>query len=557
MRRSPLSPFVAILALATTAGADTIRYQLAPDPDNALTNVEISWQTRDRTTTEALLAESAPGLPDIPALVGDVAVDGADTAARNGATWRLTHRRGATLTLRYAVKGGQRGLDWEATQRPVTNYRFFHALGKVFLLTPAETTRDAAAPRELHDVTLRWRLPEGWSGSSSLGVGTSVGARLSGADIRDATFLAGKLTRESRKVGPCQLDLSLAGEYRFNSAQLADLAEELLKTQMTMVGETDLREYVVHVVPVGAALANGQTRIAGSGLLRSFALWLPPNAVLDDAVENLFAHEMFHQWNGRTLRAAMPDKLAYWFVEGFTDYFAMRSLLQSGRWTPKTYAKWINRCLRDYAQNPEKNASNERIAADYWNERATVGEAPYQRGHLLALRWTRLAQTHGKADAVDQWFRALLDHARSDPRFELTNAELRTTGRKHLGEWFVAEFDRYVADAATIDLPLDALGPRFNGKATTSFAFDPGFSIEKSIKAKRVEGLRPGSAAAKAGLRESDKLLSWTIPRESDRPLLLRIRRGERDSEIKYLPRGAAFELLQFEPIDDSRRPKK
>jgi predicted metalloprotease with PDZ domain len=143
-------------------------------------------------------------------------------------------------------------------------------------------------------------------------------------------------------------------------------------------------------VPVGDPISRGDSRLVGMGLYDSFALLAAPASTLSDGFESLFAHELFHYWNGRVLQAAKPDKLVYWFVEGFTEYYALRILYESGYWKPDVYAKWINRHLRQYHDNPAIHASNQAILERYWPERDTVGEVPYQRGVLLGLRWHRL-----------------------------------------------------------------------------------------------------------------------------------------------------------------------
>ena len=130
---------------------------------------------------------------------------------------------------------------------------------------------------------------------------------------------------------------------------------------------------------MGEAVKAGDTRLSGMGLYRSFALMAAPGSELTDAFEHLFAHELFHHWNGGVLQAKQPDKLAYWFIEGFTDYYSLRILHESGYWQPKVYAKWTNRHLREYDENPAQNASNQDILERYWQERDTV-----RRGALSA-----------------------------------------------------------------------------------------------------------------------------------------------------------------------------
>lgn len=40
-----------------------------------------------------------------------------------------------------------------------------------------------------------------------------------------------------------------------------------------------------------------------------------------------FAHELFHLWNGKSIRSSGPED---WFTEGFTNYYALKALHQAG-----------------------------------------------------------------------------------------------------------------------------------------------------------------------------------------------------------------------------------
>jgi predicted metalloprotease with PDZ domain len=283
------------------------------------------------------------------------------------------------------------------------------------------------------------------------------------------------------------------------------------------------------------------------GLYHSFALCVAPEGKLTDGVEHLFAHELFHTWNGRMLRAEDPQELVYWFVEGFTDYYALRILYESGRWTPAVYAKWTNRHLREYAANPAQNATNDAIKAGFWTERDTVGEVAYQRGLLLGLRWHKLAREHDVADGVDRLFTALVERGRDDGH-RLSNEVIRKAGGELLGAWFLPEFDRYVVDAATVDVPADGLAPDFAGKVKAVYEYVLGFDRERTLAEQRVRGLVAGTPAATAGLAEGDELAGWTIPGDADKKVELKVRREGKVKTITYFPRGARTEVLQFTP---------
>ena len=530
--------------LVAVAGAETLTYTLTPHPESGTLEVQLLWQTEGRSRSALCVSEKWGSVSNVAALLRDVRVVGATGGTRDGGCWLVQHRRGATLECTYRVDPRCRAFDWERTHLPITSEGFFHGIGNTFLLVPRPG--DDGAP-EVYDVLLRWKLPEGWKAVCSWGVGRNLGMPMSVHDLRQSVYVAGPLVQHTEKLeGGEDLTVALLGEFGFDAVAMWRLAAQVITAQCNLVGERQFPPYVVTVIPVGAPVTGGVSHLSGNGLYQSFTLALPPGGGLTEGVEHLLAHEMFHFWNGWKLRAAGPEGLVMWFTEGFTDYYALRSLYESGRWDAATLAKWVNRHLREYDANPARNATNEQIERSYWSKRDTVGEVPYQRGLLLAIRWHYLARQQGVAGGVDALMRSLLEMGRRES-FRLSNGAIRSTGERVLGGWFAGEFEAYVERARTVDTPGAALGPALQGDVTTVFAFELGFDRVKSGEAKKVRGLVRGSAAEKAGLREGDELVGWRIPGDADSEVTIQVRREGEVKSIKYLPRGEASEVLQFE----------
>lgn len=527
---------------ARPAAGETLTYVLAPRPQDGQLDVELVWQTEGRASSRLCVSPRWGTVSDVPSLLKDLSFEGASAVQRERACWQLSHRPSAELRCRYRVDPGRREFDWNSTHHPITTERFFHGMGNAFLLTPA----GGGDTPEQFEVLLRWKLPRGWTAVCSWGSGRTVGARLKAEDVRQSVYLAGRLVT-CQGPGPVELTVGMVNAFDFRAERFAEMAASIIAGQCEFMQEDRFPPFVVTAIPVGPPLKAGDLRMAGMGLYRSFALCISPGADLTDGVEHLFAHELFHYWNGRLLAAEDPEELVYWFIEGFTDYYALRILHESGRWSPEVYAGWINRHLREYYANPARNARNEDIRARFWAERETVGEVAYQRGLLLGLRWHRLARDRGVKEGIDRLLRGLVDQARAAD-FLLSNSALRATGAKLLGDWFTAEFDRYVEDAETVEVPADALAPELVGRVQAVYEYQLGFDREQSLSAKRVRGLVPGSPAAEAGLRDGDELAGWTIHGDPDKKVHLQVQRGGTLKTISYYPRGQRRDLLQFEP---------
>lgn len=537
--------------------AESLVYTLSPRFGEGRTKVEFTWETRGRTTSVISVAQRFGKIENVVGLLSDVRIEGAKNVKRDGALWIVTHATNATLEVSYEVGSKIKTFDeWDAQQLPIASSDFFHGIGSAFLMTP---NSHPGTPAEF-EVALRWVLPAGYKAACSWGgTARSVAARLKPADLKQSAYLAGKIQTRTREVDGLKVSVALVDAFPFSAEEFAEFSARIVKAECDFMGETEFPEFLVTLIPAGRALKDGETRIAGSGLYHGFSLFLAPQSPLNDGVEHLFAHELFHFWNGRLLSAADPERMVYWFVEGFTDYYALRILYESKIWSAATYAKWLNKHIREYAANPARNASNGEINEGYWTQRDTVGQVAYQRGLLLGLRWQHLSKARGggaskpgsKGTGLDAWMRSLIDRARAG-RYEISNAELRKTGTQALGEWFVAEFDKYVEQAATVEVPVNCLAPGLAGTTTTVFEHDLGFERARSLKEKRVRGLRAGGPADRAGLREGDELISWTIPGNADAPTSLEIKRDGRTRTIEYVARGEARSVLQFAPAGEA-----
>ncbi len=545
-----LLPVAVLLIGAATSSAraqdEILRYVLRPLPEEGRLEVELTWETQDRRASRLCVAPQWGTVDDVPGLLRNIKFDGARSVRRDGACWVVKHRKDAEIICRYVVAPGKREFDWNTTHHPLTTEKFFHGVGNAFLMTPGV---GGELPEE-YQVLLRWELPEGWEAVCSWSRGRVVAARMEPVDLRHSVYLAGVLKTYVTQVrGANELTVALVDEFKFTPAEFAELAADIIAAECAFLSEQEFPPFVVTAIPVGEAIKEGDSRLSGVGLFRSFALTVAPQATLTDGVEQLFAHELFHYWNGGVLPAAEPVKLVYWFVEGFTDYYAMRILWESGRWSAQTYADWLNRIIREYHSNPARNVSNEVIADQFWSARDTVGEVPYQRGLMLALRWHKRAQERGVSAGLDKLFLTLVERGRAGD-FEVSNAGVRQAGRELLGGWFATDFGRFVVDGETVEVQRDALEPAFEGRQRTVYAFDLGFDRERSLAEQRVCGLEVGSAAAKAGLREGEVLVGWDLHGDPERQIVVQIKRDGRVRTIRYYPRGESQKVLQFSPAE-------
>lgn len=560
-----LSPATLALAAALVpgfpGGADSLRYIFAPDPEAHVLRVTLEWQTAGHGPSRLAISPGWASVQRPAQFIRDVSVEGGELASvADGAagSWEIAHDEGALIRFAYTVDAGYASFDWERRYLPIVSFKFFHGIGETFLITPEQRRGRESG----FDVEIEWDLPEGWNQAvTSLGRGRSISARAYPGTLRQSAYLAGSLEvagadaegkpftlpsppgrgaggEGEQQVDPPFLTAAIHDLFAFDAPQLARVASRILEAQRKFMDDDALPPFTILAVPVGDPLTAGSARFGGTALHHSVALFLPPHSTMDDRIIMLIAHEVFHHYNGRLITNVEAEELSYWFTEGFTDYYAMRVLLERFPDMHPWLADWVNERIGKYLSNPAINATNDEIRARFWTGDEAHRDIPYARGLMLGIRWHAIAREHGIENGIDALMRELLRRAR-ERDYHLGNQSLREIGAEVLGEWFGEEFDAYVVRAETIPLEPDFMQPWFEGDMAGSGGFELGFDWERSKSTRTVRGLKAGSAAAEAGLEEGDLLLGWVLTiGDANQEVVLTVQRGGRVMDISYMPRA-------------------
>jgi predicted metalloprotease with PDZ domain len=230
-----------------------------------------------------------------------------------------------------------------------------------------------------------------------------------------------------------------------------------------------------------------------------------------------------------------------WFAEGVSRYVAMNLLAHIGLLTPDEVREAVAGELSVMATSPHRALGSARLAELAGKDdvaRATL----MARGALYALREaaTLRARTKGQHGLVDALI-ALLAQADAARSGALpTSAWLAAVGKDDPDA--ERTFDAQIVRGEPSTLPPDALGPCFRAGSGDYVAFDPGFDLEATSASPdgRVIGVRADGPAAKAGLKEGDRVESMQS-RDGDAtvPIKLAVARAGSKLTLSYLPRGA------------------
>lgn len=532
--RQRLAALIAIaVALASCAArADdlrTIRFTLMPQTaDGKLVDLDITLRFHADASgeTRLRLPSHHADARELWRNVHDLKVDGATAVETPSPDVRLIHSRPhAALTVSYRIVS-----PWDHDYRmedggpyqPMVRPNWFYSVGEALFATPDEVDDTP--------VTFAWAgaLP-GFALASTLEAG-----HLTLKDVSDSVSMGG---RDVRILRAGQTRLAIRGRYPFTDEAALDAARKLLVGERAFWGDPDT-PFLVAIAPETTPSPSSSS-MTGDGRQHGFSLAMTENVTLT-MVLPVLAHEEFHTWNAGQLGGPLPDPQearGYWFSEGFTDFYAWRLALRAGVFSPQDFANQVNATLLAYDSSPVRTAPNARIAADFWHD-ADVRRLPYQRGALLAAVWD--AQLRARSGGRDNLDAILLDQRRRAKRpghdpAPLLFVEVAAAHGLDV-RWDLAA---HVEKGDPIRLPEDTFGPCGKVITETQPTYDLGFDIHATAESHVIHGVRPGSAAYAAGLRDGMALVSSHHTQSAADDAVVTIRQPDGTTRaIRYKPAG-------------------
>lgn len=244
----------------------------------------------------------------------------------------------------------------------------------------------------------------------------------------------------------------------------------------------------------------------GGGATRGgFMLEYGAGAMSDSARRIVFAHEIIHHF----IQGLEGDSSAIaWFGEGLAELYKIRLALDEGLADPGEVAHEIQAMARAYYLSPLVNTPYDQVAGQRWAGGGAQG-IPYNRGFMYFSDLDhRLRSASQGRTSLDNLVVAMLERHRDGQPYG--EPEWRALLREALGAEGEAHLDRMLAGELIVPAP-DAFGPCFQHEQTLEPRRSAGMSEDSFLVTPyRVTELEPGSPAEAAGLREGDRILSFT-----------------------------------------------
>jgi predicted metalloprotease with PDZ domain len=431
-------------AQAATAGQ--VAYRLTPNPTAKVPHVEVELRFRGEADGFSLLRvpQRFAAERDLDKNLSGISVSGGQLE-QTPRGLGIAHKPGASLKVSYRIVSGRsgpprRGMDL----RPDVSAQGFHLIGETAFIYPDGGLKRPASFRF-------GRMPRGWTAASDL-QDLDDG---SVAELLESVVLAGPDVRiEKREVAGAVLRVAVSGRFAFTDAALADRVASILALQRNFWSEPP-GPYFAALAPLPPDPVVSRQAGLNRGDAAVFYATPRPSAPPERALRGLseiIAHELAHAWIARKL-GGLPrgeaEPGAYWFSEGFSDFFGRRVLLAAGLWSLADYAE----ALSTPVPVEIRATPNGEIARRYWSD-PSLEDAPYRQGRALALFWDdRLRRATGGQMSLDDVLLAQLVEAK---RSELTADALFLSTYARISGFDLAEdVTRHLGEGQSVAWPGD------------------------------------------------------------------------------------------------------
>jgi predicted metalloprotease with PDZ domain len=405
----------------------------------------------------------------------------------------------------------------------------FGIANMLFVLPPQTAAR--------YHFVLDWDLsamPAGSTAVTALGEGKVDIASMPLTRLTYAMMMAGQIKREP---DPPQGAFSAVwtGSPTFDVKATMQWASKLHGYMSKFFA--DPKELPYHVFMRDNASGNG---VAAP---MSFAIGYKPDTS-PQSVQYLLGHEMTHTWTAADI--------GKWYSEGNAVYYQTQLSWRAGLFPIEKRLADINLTAARYYTNDVMHAPDSEVLPKFWSD-LRYNVLSYDRGAIyFAVLNGKIKRASGGKRSIDDLIRAMVQLDREEKTItEQTWIDLL---QKELGDEGPAIHRGMISGQATLVPESDDYGPCFRRVAVKIPRFDFGFGPDEIGRRAVVENLRPGSNAAKAGLKDGDKITyafsTDGALRDPNMMVTMHVTRGDQTFDVSYLPRAELRDAYQWERTD-------
>jgi predicted metalloprotease with PDZ domain len=439
----------------------------------------------------------------------------------------VRYRPGSVVTIAYNLSQGWSGpFKYPFYSRPVIRANLFYFEGYSGLAYP-----DLAESHAIRcKITYQGFAKEEFKGNSFFSNQRSGTFMSSIRELRNSFFCAGNFRSKTVIRQGHQIVMAVYGKFPYADEEAFSAVSKIILEERKFWADQGPRYYFTLTMSTDDKGSNG-----GTAHYNSFCLFQSGDLRLA-AVLQTISHEYFHNWIGSGLRNPDPDEAYKWFSEGFTDYYSLKLLHQSGGLRDTDFVKKINEDIRQYYLSPHFNSDSLEMSGKYRTDEGWR-QLPYRRGLTIALTLDLKIQEKSSLLSLNDLMRELYQRSKPSMVFSASLFEklvLKYTGQETLDAVKTSIQGRNdMLSRALLSNKIDK-----TSQLPVHQLFDAGFDIAASTKEKKIVGLKPGSNAEKAGLTEDMPFTGnvgyWI--NNMEKPMKVQILRDDKKEWITYMP---------------------
>ena len=421
-------------------------------------------------------------------------------------TWRIQPAGARTITVRYdyVADSLDNAMSWSAPDFALFNGTnvFMYAEGRPLEFPATVTVR----------VDRGWRVATGMQSAG----GTADAPRYSATnyhDLVDMPFFVGRFDIDSAQIVGRWVRFASYPAGSVGGAARSEVWKELkqlIPPEAAVFDTVPWSNYTV--MQIADSSYSGASGLEHQS---SHVDVITPLAIGGDFMPSLYAHEIFHSWNVKRLRPAdmwpyvydRPEPTPWlWVSEGITDYYADLAEVRGGVVEDTGFYRLTAAKMSEVASTPP--VSLEDASLDTWIHPVDgTAYTYYPKGSLAGfILDIMIRDASNNAHSLDDVMRDLYRRDYEQGKGFTADDWWSTVSRMAGGQSFAQWAERYVNGREPF--PWDSILPLAGLRAVRERVPRLGVSTQPDETGIRVIDVGVGSAAAEAGIRVGDYLVS-------------------------------------------------
>jgi predicted metalloprotease with PDZ domain len=396
-----------------------------------------------------------------------------------------------------------------------------------------------------HKVT--YSVPKGWRVATANDP-TSDPLTFSAKDydtLADHPADLGDFYRVDKKIDGKDFSVVLVNANESGSKRFIEACWKIARAGMKVFKSAPFPRYIFHF-----HLVETTPVMMGLEHLNSTIIALPKEAVedMDKTALSIVAHEYVHAWNVKRIRSEALGPFDYtkevrtrdlWWLEGVTDYYAPRLMVEAGLAGPDFWRGYMQEQITDL----QNNASRQRVTLETASLKAWEGKSEgfdglsyYNKGLVVGLLLdVEMRRRTGNKVGLDDLMQALFEYVSKNGK-GFPDGEIERIASRLVGSDLTPFFEKTLRSTEELDYEgiLPAAG--FDVRVTKRARPELGLVLEELAQEGdniKIGALIPGGPAEKAGMKPGD-----VIETINGRPVLRAIvgvlRNAKVGEEIKF-----------------------